>query len=203
MSIGRDGYLCMQIIPTIFEKEFRKAEEKIQALKKFTKWMQIDVTDDVFTPGKTFELELLSKIEMEEIVLWDIHLMVKEPEKWLKKCEFIGASRVTGQVEMMSNPENFVNQVKDMGMEAGLAFDVDTPLIEIPFDTDLILLMGRKAGLKESLFEKRILEKISGEKKFAVDGGVNKDNIEQIRNAGVEIVYSGSAYLDLINSDAV
>ena len=69
----------MQIIPTIFEKEFVKAEEKIQALKKFTKWMQIDVTDDVFTPGKTFELELLSKIEMEEIILWDIHLMVKEP----------------------------------------------------------------------------------------------------------------------------
>lgn len=193
----------MQIIPTIFEKEFVKAEEKIQALKKFTKWMQIDVTDDVFTPGKTFELELLSKIEMEEIILWDIHLMVKEPIKWLKKCEFIGASRVTGQVEMMSNKEDFVNKVKDMGMEAGLAFDVETSLIEIPSDTDLILLMGRKAGFGEAKFEKKILEKISGEKKFAVDGGVNKENIEMVRNTGVQIVYSGAAYLDLINSDVV
>lgn len=199
----------MQIIPTIFEKEFRKAQARIRVLEQSTKWIQIDVSDDVFTPGKTFELELLSKAETEKVILWDIHLMVKEPEKWLEKCLFVGASRVSGHVEMMSDREAFVKKAKDMGMEAGLAFNIGTPVDNnIPEETDLILLMGRPAGFMPAKFDEKVFKKIDPPVGgchyiFGIDGGVDISNIQKIIDSGIEIAYSGSSYYDLIGKNVI
>ena len=190
----------MQVIPTVFDNSFFKAEEKIQAIKELTHWVQIDVSDGFFTPGKSFELELVGKIELIKTLLWDVHLMLKEPIKWLEKCLFVGASRVAGQVESMSDPETFVKNAKDMGMEVGLAYDIDTPVGKIPEETDFILLMGRKAGFEQTDFERKVLEKIKGIKiPVAIDGGVNLDNIDMIEKAGASWVYAGRSFIDLIN----
>ena len=96
----------MQIIPTILEKDYITAHEKIRRVKDELKWIQVDVIDDCFRPGKTFELELLTRIELNlDNNLWEIHLMVKEPIKWIEKCNFVGATRIIGQVELMNNLE--------------------------------------------------------------------------------------------------
>lgn len=191
----------MQIIPTILEKEFFKAEERLNSIKELTSWVQIDVIDGIFSLGKTFELELLNKIDIDKTFLWDIHLMVKDPIKWLEKCMFVGASRVIGQVEMMENPDIFVQKAKDMGFEVGLAYDIDTPINKTPSETDLILLMGRKAGFEVAEFDQSVLQKIDppvgGCNIYAIDGGVNKDNIEIIEKAGIEIVYCGKNFFEL------
>lgn len=196
----------MQIIPTVLEKEFCKAESKINRLMGLTKWVQIDVIDGVFTAGKSFELELINTIDGEDW-LWDVHLMVKEPKSWINKCLFISASRIIGQVEMMSNREDFVKTVKDNGIEAGVAMDIDTEIGKIPGETDLVLLMARKAGFGEYKFEDKVIEKIKilkqvqGDKglgfKIAVDGRINLDNIKMIEEAGVDIVYSGEGFEEL------
>ena len=89
----------MQIIPTILEKEFDRAKEKILAVKEWVKMIQIDVIDGQFTFGKTFELELINKIAGVEDVLWETHLMVKEPINWIEKSIFIGRHRIVWQVE--------------------------------------------------------------------------------------------------------
>lgn len=196
----------MQIIPTVLEKEFCKAESKINRLMGLTKWVQIDVIDGVFTAGKSFELELINTIEGEDW-LWDVHLMVKEPKSWINKCLFISASRIIGQVEMMSNREDFVKTVKDNGIEAGVAWDIETEIGKIPSETDLVLLMARKAGFscKAGLFENKVIEKIKRVKemgfKVGVDGGINKENISKVEEAGSDIVYSGESYFELINND--
>ena len=194
----------MQIIPAILEKEFWPAENKIRHAKNISRWIQIDVIDGVFTEGKTFELELLnSKLEETENVLWEIHLMVKEPKNWIEKCNFISASRVIGQVEMMTNREDFITEIKDLGMEAGLAFDIETEIGEIPQETDLVLLLSRKSGfgnynLDEIIFEKiKKLKKIKEEKnlKFmiGIDGGINEENIKRLKEAGIDIAYCGGS----------
>lgn len=194
----------MQIIPTIIEKDFSIAETKIKLIKDKTRWIQIDVIDGFFTEGKSFELELVNKIQKEiQNNLLEIHLMVKEPIKWIEKCNFVGASRIIGQVEKMSDREKFVEEIKDMGLEAGLAFDVETEVGEIPFETDLILLMGRKAGFKVVEFDEKILKKIEAlvnlrkEKEMnfeiGIDGGVDFETIKKIKNIGVEIAYCGGA----------
>jgi len=194
----------MRIIPTIIEKDFSIAEAKIKLIKDKTRWIQIDVLDGYFNEGKSFELELLNKIQKEiQNNLLEIHLMVKEPIKWIEKCNFVGATRIIGQVEMMSDREKFVTEIKDMGLEVGLAFDVETEIGEIPSETDLILLMGRKAGFETLEFDEKILKKIeflvnlrkSDDMDFeiGIDGGINLETIEKIKNTGVEIAYCGKA----------
>lgn len=201
----------MIIIPTVLEKDFYKAEARISQVRDFSRWIQVDVTDNVYTPGKSFELELVNKIDFPtENILWDIHLMVKEPVGWINKCVFVGASRIIGQVEMMSDKEAFVKSVKDVGVEAGLAFDIETDIDSIPDETDVVIIMGRKAGYETGIFQKDILKKIEilrqaqdkREKKFliAVDGGVGLDNLDYLSEAGVDIIYSGNNYLKLNNA---
>jgi ribulose-phosphate 3-epimerase len=194
----------MQIIPTILEKEFALARIKIEAVKDISKWIQVDVIDEKFSQGKTFELELINKVLKEtEDVLWEIHLMVKEPKNWIEKCNFVNASRIVGQIEMMTNREEFVDKVKNLGIEAGLAIDIDSEIGEIPEETDLVLLLGRKAGFKSENFNKKVFEKIEELKKIreekqlefeiGIDGGVDETNIGILNKAGVSIAYCGGA----------
>jgi ribulose-phosphate 3-epimerase len=151
----------MQIIPTILEKNFSVAKDKILRVKNLVKWVQVDVIDGYFSNGKTFELELINSIEGVENILWETHLMVKDPIKWIRKSIFINASRIIGQVEMMPNINDFVKKVKDEGLEAGLAIDIETPIIEVPEETNLVLLLSRKAGFEPFPFDEKIYKKIN------------------------------------------
>ena len=197
----------MIIIPTTgLKKDFLEAEERISLVKDSSRWIQVDVCDNVFAAGKTYELELLNKLSFEaDTILWDIHLMVKEPIDWTEKCFFIGASRIIGQVEMMEDREKFVGMVRDGGLEAGLAFDIETPIDNIPDECNEILLMGRKAGFGEYPMDERIFKKIEMAKQFgkivAIDGAVSTENIEKLEKAGAEMVYSEKDYFNLKNGE--
>lgn len=193
----------MQIIPTSLEKDFNIAREKILKVKDLVSWIQLDVIDGQFTPGKTYELELINSIEGVEDMLWETHLMVKDPIKWIEKSIFVNACRIIGHVEMMSNREDFIKAVKSKGLEAGLAFDIETEIDNIPEETDLILLMARKAGFGDFPFDENVYQRIRKlteiresqrlHFKIGIDGGVNTTNIEKLEKAGAEIGYCGSA----------
>lgn len=202
----------MIVIPTILEKDFALAEIKIKLIKDKSRWMQIDVIDGFFSGGKSFELELLNKVGKEiQNNLLDIHLMVKEPIKWIEKCNFVGANRIIGQVEKMSNRQKFVEEVKNMGLEAGLAFDTETEIEEIPKETDLVLLMGRKSGFMMAKFDEKIYEKIKKLVKLkenkkmdfeiGIDGGIDEEIIKKLKIAEVDIVYCGGAIFNGVVSD--
>ena len=193
----------MQIIPTVFEKDLAAAQNRIFKIGNTSQFVQIDISDNVFTPGKSFELELLNKIESAS-KLWHIHLMVKEPLKWINKSLFVHASRIIGQVEMMSNRSKFIYQAQDSGLEAGLAFDIDTPVDNIPPTTDMLLLMGRRAGFPRTNLDPQVLTKIKQAQDLgfplALDGGVDPSNFSQILQLGIDVLYSGQYYFYLINA---
>jgi ribulose-phosphate 3-epimerase len=202
----------MQIIPTVTEKDFYKAEARILDVSQFSRWIQVDVIDNIFAPGLSFSLELINKLGFAtENLLWDVHLLVKEPSDWIEKCLFIGASRITGQVEMMKDREAFVKTIRDEGLEAGLAFDIETEVKEIPLETSLVILMGRKAGFGWFDLDERVYEKIDllknineeREQKFliAIDGGVNIDNIDKLKETGTDVIYSGGNYFQLKDAE--
>ena len=90
-----------------------------------------------------------------------------------------------------------------MGAEAGLAFDIDTPIVDIPDETDLILIMGRKMGFTQMLLDDTIYQKIKLAKSFgklvALDGGGGVDNFDKLKNAGLDILYSYHNYFDILN----
>lgn len=202
----------MQIIPTIFEKEFLEAERRIKLVKDLTTWMQIDVIDGKFLSGKTFELELLTRVEGIEKNLLDIHLMVENPIKWINKCLFTQASRIIGSVEAIDDRDEFVKMAKDTGMEVGLGFDIDTEIDEkIPKETDVILLMARKAGFGNYTFNEGVFKKIERLVKIreemdldfliGVDGGINPSVVDELRKLKVDIIYCGKYFMEIVNAN--
>lgn len=192
------------------EKQWGTALDRLEKIYLTSRWVQIDVTDGEMVVGKSFEIEPLNKFEFNEKMLWDIHLLVKEPISWVEKCIFIGATRIIGQVEMMSDRREFVNKVKDEGIEAGIGFDIGTEVSDVPDEIDMVLLMARKAGYVPMKDDERIWGKIEKlltinakrEKKFliSVDGGVNPENINKFTEAGVDVAYSEKSYFELINN---
>ncbi len=187
------------IIPSIFEKDFQEVQNKLHLLEDLVTWVQVDVTDDKFTPGFTFSTELLSRLK-DHSFLWDIHLMVKNPISWIGKCEFLAASRVTGHIEHMPDQKAFVDRCLDHFLEPSLALDINTPLnlLDQSLFSQLnsILLLGRKAGLKPHLLNKKIFERIKTLKeikkkgnysfKIAVDGGITQKNAPNLLDAGAD-----------------
>ncbi len=168
--------------------------------------IQIDVIDGRFLPGKTFELELINRIEGVENILWETHLMVKEPINWIEKSLFVNCHRIIGQVEAMSDREKFVKTVKDTGAEAGLAWDIETEINWVPAETDVVLLLGRKAGFGEEEFDKKVWQKVEKLRrirqerddnfKIALDGGMTESKITKAKTMGVEIAYCGRSVFD-------
>ncbi len=198
----------MIVIPTILEKDILRAEERILGIKEETRWIQIDVCDGVWEDGRSFELELITKVEGIENNLLDMHLLVKNPISWINKCIFAGGSRIIGQVEMMSDREEFIGKVKDEGLEAGLAFDIDTAIEgEIPTETDIVLLMARQAGFGVYKFDDKVMDKIKNLKEIrnkrgldfliGVDGGIGVKEAKILKSAGVDVIYCGSQYSEV------
>jgi ribulose-phosphate 3-epimerase len=198
----------MQIIPTSNpDPDFLKIENWLSEVKDFSTWIQIDVTDGFLVSPKSFSLELMTRLTVNlEKNIFDVHLMVKEPINWIQKCHFIQASRIIGQVEMMTDREKFISTVKDDGLEAGLAFDVGTQIdSNIPKEVDLILLMGRPMGLQSRPFDSSIIDKIKSlkDKGFTVgvDGGVDLQVFPSLVAAGVDIIYAHQYFNDLISTN--
>lgn len=201
----------MEIIPAILTKDVRELEEQIKAVQDRASRVHIDIIDGEFVTGRTVEVEALAALEVD--VLYDAHLMVKEPVLWVEKCVRSLCDRITGQVEQMRDQFEFVTKIQEIGHEAGLALDLDTSIStldrEVLVYVDVVLLMGHKAGhqggdLEQSALQKvkdlQVLkEEVKGRFKICVDGGVNKMNIKQLEDMGVEEVAVGSAIEEVLN----
>jgi len=199
----------MEIIPTILTKDPIEAREKLGKIRGITPWVQVDISDGIFVPNKTIGLEVLEE-ERGGLKL-EIHLMVSQPTGWLGRCQQILADRVVAQVEMMSNINDFFLKATGLGMEVGLALDLETPVEKIPPEIypqlDLVLLMAVKAGWGGQDFNPKVLEKIKKVKEIVgdlveigVDGGLNEENIVKCKKEGATVFYVGKTfweYLDL------
>lgn len=181
-----------KIIPGILETDWNDIEKKIEQVRPFADTVHIDVIDGVFAKTQTFlDPKPFSKYA-DELEL-EAHLMVDDPEKYLKPWADAGFKRFMGHVEKMRDVTNFVAEGQLFG-EVGLAFDLDTELNSVKMnfeDLDSLLIMGVNAGasgqnLSDSVIEK--IKKISNETfiPIEVDGGVNDQNITLLKDAGAE-----------------
>ena len=174
------------VIPAIMPKSLAELEEQLAKVWGHAPRVQLDVMDGVYRPEKTIGPEALNQIDT--VVQWDVHLMVDQPEKWIKQCVTGGVDRVFGQVEMMKDKTAFIADAQSEAMAAGLAYDIDTPLTgleEVINDLDAVLLMSVKAGGQARDFDKRVLEKIKEVRKMnkritiVIDGGLNEEKMKE------------------------
>lgn len=198
-----------EIIPSpgTENKEFSEIENKIESVKSFVNTVHIDVCDGKFAPNVTFsDPEPFKKLTMElpedesgwstgeKGLYFEIHLMVEDPIKHLKKWADAGFRRFIGQIEKMPDQEAFVAEAQLYG-EVGLAVDGPTHLDSLKVnydDLDVILFYtGEKAGysgasfLEDRLEKVKVLRKLNEFIPIEVDGGINDETIAIAYEAGV------------------
>lgn len=193
----------MLIIPAILAHDPKEFGELLYACDGVVDRVQIDVNDGSFLGVKSFLPDVMPALEND--ILFDFHLMVKEPLHWLERCARLGADRVFGHIEQMESQTTFVEECQMKGLKIGLAIDINTPVKFIdPLvanDLDAILLMGYPAGkggqeFNDSVFGKiqDLIELRKGDASpftICVDGGVWEDNIVRLRTLGVDEVVIG------------
>lgn len=194
----------LEVIPAILTNDPKELEEKIRAVEGLVKRAQIDVVDGVFAKSHTVDLSAVASLETD--LLLDIHLMTKEPVLWVERAIRAMADRVIGQVEMMSDQTEFIGKVTEAGLKVGLAIDLPTLVVNIDpaimLDLDVVLVMSVKAGFGGQEFDHRALEKVreldeirardDTPFRICVDGGINKQHIKEVRQAGADEVAIGA-----------
>ena len=175
------------IVPAILEKDISSFEEKLKKVWGITKRVQMDIIDGKFAPTETVMPEILLNIDT--IVDFEGQLMVDKPEEWVDRCAAAGMTALYGHVEKMEDRAKFIADTEAAGMKAGLAFDIDTPLVGLEGminSLDGVLLMSVKAGSQGvQKFDERVLSKIKKVRgmsefvKIVVDGGLNVENIKK------------------------
>ncbi len=196
----------MEIIPTILTKDKKDLEKKVKFLVGKTDRVSIDVIDGKFIDIKTFPLSWLTGYQGENII-WEFHLMVNNPFSWVQDCDSNLGQRVIGQIESMGDQIDFIDRVESGGMESGLAIDLYSSVEELNheaiFRSSIVLVMSIEAGWKEQEFREeslvkidqlvRLRESLGASFKIGVDGGIGVENIETLKQRGVDIVHCGHA----------
>jgi len=181
------------IIPSLLDKDITKFEEDLKKVEGFASRVQMDVVDGKFAPVETVAPEVLLTIETPVEI--EAHLMVEEPVEWVERCAAAGVTAVYGQVEKMTDKQDFITKAEEAGMRTGLAFDLETSLIgldEWVNLVDCVLLMSHPAGYQGLPFDERVLEKIKNVREMSpmvtilVDGGLNEENIKKCLEVGGE-----------------
>ena len=189
----------IEIIPGIQEDNFSKIEEKIRLVEPYVNWVQIDVTDKTLTDNESFRDPRPFK-KLKTKLNFEVHMMFADPlaavENWVKA----GFGRLIAHVEIR-DPQEFIDKVKALGVEVGLALDGPTELAKIsPFlsQIDQVTIMMYKAGRSGQKFQEENLEKIRFiHQKFPnlsieVDGGINAETAKLVKKAGAERLISTS-----------
>lgn len=193
----------VEVIPAILTGDIREIQDKIARAEGVVKRVQIDIIDGQFVDNRTVDPSALEVIDTD--IELDFHLMTKEPVDWVEKAARGGADRIIGQIEKMSDQIGYLGKVQELGLEAGLALDLDTPVSQLDLtilpNLDAVLLMAVKAGFSGQDFDNQVLEKIKALReirvrdnaayRICVDGGVLPENVGKINSAGADEVAVG------------
>lgn len=195
------------IVPSILVKTFEEFETQSKLIA-FTQYVQIDVMDGEFVPSKSFsEIEKINGLNLENS--FELHLMVNHPLSEINKWKEVkNIARVIFHIESEDNPLTVIQKIKESGWEVGLAINPETDIVEInPYinQIDEVLFLTVHPGQQGSEFIPEVKEKIIAFRKIlesketeliiAVDGAVNKNNIQEIKNWGVNNFCVGSAIM--------
>ncbi len=175
-----------------------------------TDWIHIDIMDGMFVPNITFGPRMVKYLRKATNKVFDVHLMIEHPERYIKEFAIAGADYITVHVEAVKHLQKLVKQIKGLGCKAGVSINPETSLSdieEIVNDTDLILIMSVNPGFGGQTFIENSLNKIRTLKKLLkrrnsralieVDGGINIHWAQKSIEAGAQILVTGSAIFNV------
>lgn len=203
----------IRIAPSILSADFARLGEQVQEAEAAgADWIHVDIMDGHFVPNITVGPLVVRALRPVTTLPLDVHLMIEKPERYLEAFARAGANVLTVHVETCPHLHRTVQQVKELGVKAGVTLNPATPLVSLqeilPY-VDLVLIMSVNPGFGGQSYIpsstdkiarlRRMLDDIGSHAEIEVDGGVNLETIATIAQAGATVLVAGSA---VFNQDA-
>lgn len=194
------------VAPSVLSANFANLEADIEMINNSeADWFHIDVMDGVFVPNISFGFPVLKAIQKLAKKPLDVHLMIVDPDKFAQAFKDAGADVLSVHIEACTHLHRSVQNIKNLGMKAGVAINPHTPisaLEDIIADIDLVCMMSVNPGFGgqkfiENTFEKvKRLKQLIIEKKskalIEIDGGVDLQNYKKLIGCGADVLVAGN-----------